>query len=288
MSYLEQINQAIDYIERHLFDPLNIEEISQTLGISKWVFQRIFRGMVGDTVKEYISKRRLSYAAQALLDSKAKVIDVAFAHGFESHEVFLRAFKRDFGVTPSTFRAATQPKGLPAKKLKITAEYLTHLYQGITMEPTLIQSSEKQLIGRAGQIKPVLEFYEDNQTVVSQLWQNFREFRSSLPEYHGSEKVGLITEQGGTLEYCAGVELSLPGALPEGFVSRTIPAGEYAEFTHQHTACQNSINHTYHYIYGSWLPKSGREASGGPEVVVYPIDFHPGQDAQLKIRVPLK
>ncbi|MDH5561209.1 MAG: hypothetical protein OEY59_10200 [Deltaproteobacteria bacterium] len=62
MSYIEQINIAISYIEDHLFDPITYDEISKVSGFSRWHFGRIIRAMVGDTIKEYTQKRRLSFA----------------------------------------------------------------------------------------------------------------------------------------------------------------------------------------------------------------------------------
>jgi AraC family transcriptional regulator len=96
MSYLDQVNRAIDAIEENLCSSLPLESIAKEAGLSKWYFQKIFRGMVGDTVREYILKRRLSLAARDLINSNQKVIDIAIAYGFDSHEVFTRAFKRVF------------------------------------------------------------------------------------------------------------------------------------------------------------------------------------------------
>src|SRR5690606_34277089 len=104
MNYIDQINRAIDHIEANLCGPLDLEAIAKRAGLSKWHFQRVFRAMVGDTVKEYVAKRRLSLAAMALVSTDMRVIDIALAHEFESHEVFSRAFKRAFGMTPSEFR----------------------------------------------------------------------------------------------------------------------------------------------------------------------------------------
>jgi len=293
MTYFQQINRAINYIETNLFDPLETEQIAQEAGISKWYFQRLFRAMVGDTLKEYVLKRRLSLAAFALIQSKHKIVDIAFEHGFESHEVFIRAFKRVFEQTPTQFRRGPVEAVKALNKPKITTAYLSHLYQGITMEPHIKTLAATPVVGRIGQIQPVMEFYEENQRVVTGLWREFREHEASLPQTKQTEKIGILTgsdqpEQSGVIEYCAGVEMRLESNPPEGFVARLIPAGEYAEFTHLNQGTQNTINHTFNYIYGSWLPKSGRQRADGPEVIVYPLDFHPSQTAEIKILIPLR
>ena len=75
MDYLIQINRAIDYIENHLADDLIIDEISREAGISKWHFQRVFKAVVQETVKEYTLQRRLSLAAAEIVRSE-KVFSV--------------------------------------------------------------------------------------------------------------------------------------------------------------------------------------------------------------------
>ena len=292
MNYVQQINRAINYIETNLFDPLDTEQIAQEAGISKWYFQRIFRAMVGDTLKEYVLKRRLSLAALALAQTEKKIIDIAFEHGFESHEVFIRAFRRVFEQTPTRFREEAAGPVTERYKPKITTDYLSHLYQGITMEPNIKTLAAIPVVGRIGNIQPVAGYYEENQKVVTQLWRDFKGHQNELPPTKETEKIGMLTGldkpgERSIIEYCAGLAMELPGRPPEGFVSRMIPPGEYAEFTHLNQGSQNTINHTYNYIYGSWLPKSGRERSAGPEVVFYPIDFHPSQTAEIKILIPL-
>ncbi|MBL4787497.1 MAG: helix-turn-helix transcriptional regulator, partial [Kordiimonadaceae bacterium] len=77
MSYIEQINRAIDHIESNLLDALTIADTAKEAGLSYWHFQRIFAATVGDTVTDYICSRRLSHAALRLVTSNDRVIDIA-------------------------------------------------------------------------------------------------------------------------------------------------------------------------------------------------------------------
>ena len=70
--------------------------------------------MVGETPKQYIQRLRLERAAARLISSNEAVLDVALASGFDSHEVFTRAFRRHFGRTPSAYRAAALNRATPA------------------------------------------------------------------------------------------------------------------------------------------------------------------------------
>lgn len=291
MSDLLQINRAIDYIESHICKALEIEDISRQAGISRWHFQRIFRAMVGDTVKEYVLKRRLSLAAKDLIDSNKKIVDVAIAYEFESHEVFSRAFKRTFGMTPKSFRAAKPEQFLFPHKPKITLAYLNHLYGGITMQPIIKDMNKTVAIGMTDNFKSVLDSESDNQIVIPRLWSRFEKELRKHPRLSSAAKVGLISCPSddaveANMEYMAGVIWD-GDYVAKGFESRSIPAGEYAEFTHR--GPMRNINHTINYIYGSWLPKSGRERGDGPEIEFYPKDFNPNSpSAEMKILIPLK
>ena len=61
--------------------------------------------MVGETPKQYTLRLRLEGAAARMLASDDSIVDVALAAGFNSHEVFTRAFRRHFGRTPAEYRA---------------------------------------------------------------------------------------------------------------------------------------------------------------------------------------
>jgi AraC family transcriptional regulator len=96
VTHLEQIQRAVDYIEEHLKDDLATESIARVAGFSMWHFQTVFSASVGDSLKEYIRKRRLTQALAALAISENRILDIALEAGFESQEAFSRAFKSMF------------------------------------------------------------------------------------------------------------------------------------------------------------------------------------------------
>ena len=74
-------------------------------GWSPFHLHRAFRRIVGETPKQYTLRLRLEGAAARMLASDDSIVDVALAAGFNSHEVFTRAFRRHFGRTPAEYRA---------------------------------------------------------------------------------------------------------------------------------------------------------------------------------------
>ncbi len=67
--------------------------------------------MTGLTLGEYIRNRRLSLAAGDLLSTEDKIITIAFKYGYQTAEGFTKAFKRQFGYSPSSVRIWTWMRG---------------------------------------------------------------------------------------------------------------------------------------------------------------------------------
>jgi len=100
----EVIQKAINFCEENLTGEITVEELAAQSGYSVYHFCRMFQQAVGCGPMEYLRKRRLSEAAVAIADSRDYIKDVGFDWGFNSHENFVRAFRAQFGVSPSQFR----------------------------------------------------------------------------------------------------------------------------------------------------------------------------------------
>lgn len=98
------INDITQYIENHLKDSINYKHIAKKLGMNEFIMQRVFQVVTGVSLSEYIRKRRLSYAYEDLMVTDDKVIDISLRYGYASHIPFARAFKKEFGITPTECR----------------------------------------------------------------------------------------------------------------------------------------------------------------------------------------
>jgi AraC family transcriptional regulator len=76
-SWNDGITDAIAYMEEHLTEPLDVDEIAAQAHVSSFYFQKIFHVLCGFTVGEYLRNRRLTLAAQELCSTDIKVIDAA-------------------------------------------------------------------------------------------------------------------------------------------------------------------------------------------------------------------
>lgn len=100
------MNKVLDHIDRHLDAQLNLPGLAGIAHFSPYHFHRIFAAWMGETLGDYVRRRRLEVAALRLRHHKRKpVLEIALSVGPASGEAFSRAFKLHFGHTPSAWRA---------------------------------------------------------------------------------------------------------------------------------------------------------------------------------------
>jgi AraC family transcriptional regulator len=131
MGYYKSMQKTIEHIENHLGDALCLHDLAQIAGFSDYHFHRVFQTMVGDTVMEYVRKRRLAKAAAEMEHPDRRILDVALDHGFQSHETFTRAFKKLFGITPVEYRRRRIKRPLIRKPTFSAADSIL-IWEGFT------------------------------------------------------------------------------------------------------------------------------------------------------------
>ena len=92
--------------------PQGVNAMARTACFSRRQFHRLTLHVIGETPAAHQRRVRLDRAAWLLLTTRATILDIALETGWESHEVFTRAFRARFGVTPSAFRK-DRGKALP-------------------------------------------------------------------------------------------------------------------------------------------------------------------------------
>lgn len=98
------VKKTVDYIEAHLDGDLSLDKIAEALSYSKFYIERIFNEETGGTVYKYIQGRRLTLAAQKLVETGRPIIEIACEAHYDSQQAFTLAFKRIYECTPQTYR----------------------------------------------------------------------------------------------------------------------------------------------------------------------------------------
>lgn len=227
--YVKLINNTIEYIEENIHERLTLEGISKRFCVSEFHFNRMFKTVVGKTLKQYILGRKLTQAFERLRENNHKtIIDIAYDFGFEYPEVFSRAFKRQFGISPSTCKNI-KSSGEFVKKAKVIERDIINYRGTLTLKGTYEYLNDLHLEGIA------VEVDENNDNFEMLLKSTGDDFmlRSKKIESLIHERfynvVNCQGEGNGKYHVFYGKEIYYSSQEP-AFSQRIVPRGWYVKF----------------------------------------------------------
>lgn len=141
MDQMDAIFRVMRFIEDHLCEPIDVAAMADEAGYSLYHFCRTFSKVTRHTPHDYLLRRRITEAAQLLLKTSQRIVDIAFEYQFNSHEGFTRAFGRMLGLSPMDAREqgiVPVLRTLPP----LTYEHLTCLQTHHYLIPDLLPDSQ--------------------------------------------------------------------------------------------------------------------------------------------------
>ena len=221
MEWTNAIQSAINFMEQHITENISAEDVANHVHISSFYFQKGFRMLCGFSVIEYIRNRRLALAGGDLATTDIKIIDIAMKYGYDSPDSFTKAFTRFHGVSPTMVRKEdVMIKTFAPLKLEIS------LKGGYFMNYKIIDKESFTVLGVSKEFN-----YENCKQEIPLFWQRHYE------EGNGKYVCGMfginIDEKMGndSFEYLIADLYDSKMEIPEGFVTRTIPAFTWAVFS---------------------------------------------------------
>jgi len=100
----EAVNKAIDYIDQHLYEAVDMKTLAELTCISTYHFHRLFKSIVGESIGEYIQRIRLEKIAHQLKVSSIPISELVEQTHYNNKYALSKAFKKHFGVSPSVYR----------------------------------------------------------------------------------------------------------------------------------------------------------------------------------------
>lgn len=278
MEWVERLNDTIDYMEKHLTDEIDIEQLGRIACCSSYHFQRMFTYMAGIPLSEYLRRRKMSLAAVELQSGDPKIIDLAEKYGYHSPTAFNRAFQSVHGIAPSAVKVqGAAVKSFPPIRFSITITGGEALNYRVEKKPAF------RILGISA---PLYADIENNFMVVPNLWQKAASDGTveKLASKMDSSPMGILgvsacneTDQ---WRYFIAVSSTQNS---EGFEEYTVPASTWAIFSGSGTNL--SVQTLERRIVTEWLPSSGYEYANAPDIEVY-LNPDP-QNAQYEVWIPV-
>lgn len=279
MEWVERLNECMKYIEEHLTDEIDYEELGRIACCSAYHFQRMFTYMAGVTLAEYIRRRKMSLAAVELQSGTERIIDIAEKYGYRSPTAFNRAFQGIHGIAPSAVRnEGVTVKSFPRVIFKIAVKGAEEMNYRV---------ETKEAFRIVGISAPLEKELEKNFETVPGLWQRAAMDGTiqKLASMMDMPPMGLLgvsvcndTEQ---WKYFIAVSSTKER---NGFEEYEVPASTWAIFPGRGT--NQSIQELEQRIVTEWLPTSGYEYADAPDIEVY-LNADP-QNAEYEVWIPVR
>lgn len=301
---LRRVQPTLAYAAAHPNEDLSLATLAGHAGFSAWHLHRAFSATLGETPKQLTSRLRLERAAAMLLAGKESVLDVALACGFLSHEVFCRAFRRRFGMTPGAYRE----RGLLGAAGPLQAGIHAELVNGIgpcvglyriagneTREETRETDMNYSITTKEIAAQPVLlvrrrvKRSEIAKTIGESLPLVFLHAQKIGAALAGHPFARYLDWGPGMTTIEAGMQVASPGGasgegdvladtLPGGVAATTIHEGLYDNLTDAHAAIQQ------------WIEAAGFKPAGAPweSYVTDPGEYPDPKDWKTEVCWPLK
>lgn len=266
MNPLKHMNQALDYIEEHLTEDVDLSAAARIACCSEHHFRRMFSFLAGMPLSEYIRRRRLTLAAQDLVRGTAKVIDVAVKYRYESPDTFARAFQAQHGVAPSLVRREGQVLNAFSRMT-----FQLTIQGGTSMNYRIVEKDPFRIIGLK---KRVTLVYTGVNPEIAAMWASLTpEYIAELKANSNVEPVGMVSasvnfsegrHDGGTLDHYIGVATDRP--CPAHFEALEVPALTWAVFEAK-GPFPETLQSVWGRIYAEWFPSSDYQQAEGPELL---------------------
>ena len=271
-DYIQRINKVVAYINDHLDESLDLKSLAEVAALSEFHFHRVFKALKGESIGAHISRLRIEAAARLLRYSALSIEDIAFNIGYEAPAALSKAFKNQYGITPTKYR--TNKDIYIMKKEIINPDLALKAPKIMELEPkNLIYVA---LTGEYGTL--------DYGKAYEQLWavvKSQKLFTKGIESICVSYDDPKITEA--SLQRS---EVSLAihkPAHPEGEVScKTLAGGKYAVFFYQGSYAQLSAVDD---IAMRWVVESEYELRDEPMFEKYLNDARRTPEEKLKTEI---
>jgi AraC family transcriptional regulator len=262
---LERLNRAMEHIEQHLDQQIEVTELARIAVTSEYHFRRLFSALAGIPLSEYIRRRRLTVAGAQVLAGQETLLDIAVRYGYGSGEAFARAFRALHGVGPGEARrTGAALYSQPRMSFRLIVEGSSG------MRYRIVEKDEFRVVGKKARVPLVHEGM--NPAIVAFIRSIDKEIVRRMETLSDQEPQGIVNvsdnlagsrAEGTELDYYHGVLSS--AAAPEDMDGLTVPAGTWAVFESS-GAFPQALQYLWRDVFTQWFPSNPYRSRPGPEI----------------------
>ncbi len=299
-EYIYRINRVIDYIENNLDGELSLEKLSGVANFSRFHFHRIFRAFTGETLNEFIKRKRIEKAASLLLTEVDKPIqEIAEYCGFNSFSVFCRNFRERFNTSAKKFREIntfqnSKNRQIKSKTGKITQTSLDYVWDDHSSKKRRLIMKKNYEISEMPEMNVIYCRHTGQFDKIGAAYDKLFRWAGprgllkfpetkSLTYYHDDPKITEIDKVRQSACITVNEDVKTEGEIGK----MTIPGGRYivGHFEIGVTEFQNAWDSVC-----VWLSESGYQPADGNPYELYHNDHkeHPEKKFIVDICIPVK
>lgn len=308
-EYLRRINQALQFIDQHLDQVIRLEDVASASHFSPYHFHRIFHALVGETVNDYVARKRMEQAAKCLVYKPGmSVTNIAAAGGFSSAANFAKAFKLYFGLSPTELRNGqllNPEQSEKSKNGKLFRKYgkvfrpqdmySQFVTQTRVFDPDKLENMLMQVKVEEVQEKSIVFLSSPKGYVLDSVYATWDKMThwaklKGIAE-NGQARLGIchdnptITPED-KCRYDAAIVIDEDVVIQPPYTKATIPAGKYAIAYYKDSAAK--ISNFMTEFCANWLCKSGYEPDNYPPVFHYLNDSRKDEYVEMDVYIKLK
>ncbi|MFC4513359.1 effector binding domain-containing protein [Streptomyces ehimensis] len=283
---LERLNQALEHIESHLDQPIDVADLARIAATSEYHLRRLFSALAGVPLSEYIRRRRLTVAGAEVLAGERTLLDVATRYGYGSGEAFARAFRALHGVGPGEARrTGAALSAQPRMSFRLIVE------GNSSMRYRIVEKDEFRVAGKKARVPLV---YEGVNPAIAEFVRGIgKDELGRIATLSDQDPSGIVAvsvlldpsrAEGTELDYYHGV-VTAAQDVPADLDVLTVPAGTWAVFEDSGPFPQ-SLQFMWRDVFTQWFPSNPYETRPGPEILrVRPSADGTHADSELWIPV---
>ena len=307
-EYLRRINKALEFIGQHLDQTIRLDDVASASHFSPYHFHRLFHALVGETVNDYVTRKRMERAASRLVYKPTlSVTEVAEMGGFSSGANFAKAFKLYFGISPTELRNG-QKQNLDTNNSKLGKLYRKYgkafnpqqLYsqfvtQDFVFDPDKLEELLMKVKVEDKPEKPIAyltsprgyeldSIYATWDKVIH--WASTKGIEDSVQTKFAICHDNPVVTPEDKCRYDAAIVINPEVEVAPPFARSVIPGGKYAIAYYKDDA--DKISNFMTELCSQWFPNSGYEPDDFPPIFNYLNDSRKDDYVEMNVYIKLK